>query len=339
MKENHMKKLYEEAVMVRKVRQYLKNMSKSVEKNEERLRLISSTLEHSASSNTLKRKPSPCNSLGGSVSSINALNNSSTSMAATAKPALFGAHSPDAVKKLLALSETKVKTVKNSSSSTSVPLSHIANARHTPNNHSNLTSTSSLSSVTNIQHNQNNHNMSATTLSPSVPLSPKSKTRTMSNSQPMNKFNAGIPLSSESSSVSTIKLNGKYAIDGSYPANSQSTHSTSHPTTNATQHTAKTNITALQQQTDTDSGRASMASNVDQDQCSPTFQQKAYLLNKYMSSNEHLAKSSAARYKQEMTMNNGKSNSQMVSIKKEMTNSQTASSNHSGEEEDQVSAV
>lgn len=93
------------------------------------------------------------------------------------------------------------------------------------------------------------------------------------------------------------------------------------------------------EQTDTDSGQASMASNVYQDQCSPTFQQKAFLLNKYMSSNEQLAKSSPARYKQEMVLNNGKSNSQMVSIKKEMTNSQTASSNHSGNEEDQVSAV
>jgi len=347
IKENHVKKLYEEAVMVRKVRQYLNGMAKSIEKNEERLRVISSTLEHSASSNTLKRKPSPCNSLGGSVSSINALSN--VSMANAAKPALFGAHSPDAVKKLLALSESKVKTVKNSSSSTSVPLSHIANARNTPlnSNHSNLTSTSSLSSVSNIQHNNNNNNnnninqnMSATTISPSVHLSPKSKSRTISNSQPMNKFSVGsIPLSSESSSVSTIKLNGKYAIDGTYPP--QSTH-TSHPTTN--QNTLKTNIAALQQQIDTDSGRASMASNVDQDQCSPTFQQKAYLLNKYIGSNEKnlsLAQQQQpqSRYKQEMMLNNGKGNSQMLSIKKEMTNSQTASSSHSGEEEDQVSAV
>ena len=62
--------------MVRKVRHYLGNISKNIEKNEERLRLISSTLEHSASVNTLRRKPSPNNSLGGSVSSINGLNNS-----------------------------------------------------------------------------------------------------------------------------------------------------------------------------------------------------------------------------------------------------------------------
>lgn len=76
IKADHIKKLYEEAVMVRKVRHYLNNMSKNIERNEQRLRLISSTLEHSTSGHTLKRKPSPNSSLGGSVSSINALNNS-----------------------------------------------------------------------------------------------------------------------------------------------------------------------------------------------------------------------------------------------------------------------
>ena len=63
--------------MVRKVRHYLNGLSKNIEKNEERLRMISSALEHSVSVNTtLRRKPSPNNSLGGSVSSINGLNNS-----------------------------------------------------------------------------------------------------------------------------------------------------------------------------------------------------------------------------------------------------------------------
>ena len=63
--------------MVRKVRHYLNSLSKNIEKNEERLRMISSALEHSVSVNTtLRRKPSPNNSLGGSVSSINGLNNS-----------------------------------------------------------------------------------------------------------------------------------------------------------------------------------------------------------------------------------------------------------------------
>ena len=61
--------------MVRKVRHYLNNITKNIEKSETRLRLISSTLEHSTSGNTLKRRPSPNSSLGGSVSSINALNN------------------------------------------------------------------------------------------------------------------------------------------------------------------------------------------------------------------------------------------------------------------------
>jgi Rap guanine nucleotide exchange factor 2 len=74
---DHVKKLYEESVMVRKVRHYLNSIFKNIERNEERLRLISSTLEHSTSGNTLKRKPSPNSSLGGSLSSINALNNSS----------------------------------------------------------------------------------------------------------------------------------------------------------------------------------------------------------------------------------------------------------------------
>lgn len=63
--------------MVRKVRHYLNNMSKNIERNEERLRMISSALEHSVAGNTtLRRRPSPNNSLGGSVSSINGLNNS-----------------------------------------------------------------------------------------------------------------------------------------------------------------------------------------------------------------------------------------------------------------------
>lgn len=77
IKADYVKKLYEESVMVRKVRHYLNGLSKNIEKNEERLRMISSALEHAVSVNTtLRRKPSPNNSLGGSVSSINGLNNS-----------------------------------------------------------------------------------------------------------------------------------------------------------------------------------------------------------------------------------------------------------------------
>ena len=76
IKQDHVKKLYEESVMVRKVRHYLNSIQKNIATNEERLRLISSTLENSTSVNTLRRKPSPNSSLGGSVSSINGLNNS-----------------------------------------------------------------------------------------------------------------------------------------------------------------------------------------------------------------------------------------------------------------------
>ena len=73
-----------QSVMVRKVRHYLNNIAKSIEKNEERLRIISSTLEHAPvppatqQLNTLRRRPSPKNSLGGSVSSMNGLNMSNT---------------------------------------------------------------------------------------------------------------------------------------------------------------------------------------------------------------------------------------------------------------------
>jgi hypothetical protein len=37
---------------------------------------------------------------------------------------------------------------------------------------------------------------------------------------------------------------------------------------------------AVVSNSEADSGRASMASNNDQDQCSPTFQQKAFILNR-----------------------------------------------------------
>jgi hypothetical protein len=77
MKNDNIKRLYEESVMVRKVRHYLKNLTKNIERNEERLRLISSSLEHSAiNSNTLRRRPSPSHSHAGSISSITGLNNS-----------------------------------------------------------------------------------------------------------------------------------------------------------------------------------------------------------------------------------------------------------------------
>ena len=221
---DHVKKLYEEAVMVRKVRHYLNNMAKNIEKNEERLRLISSTLEHSTSGNTLKRKPSPSSSLGGSLSSINALNSSNnlhnisngssigggtstlagisagngTLLNNNQKNAIFGAHSPDAVKKLLALSETKVKTVKNSTSSTSMPLASAATASATTHHMSNSRSMLSGSSTGMAHSNSSLLNGGAGgNISPATPLSPRAKMRSTSNSQPL-KYNhnfSAIPLS------------------------------------------------------------------------------------------------------------------------------------------------
>ncbi len=191
--------------MVRKVRHYLTIISKNIEKNEERLRLISSTLEHSTSVNTLRRKPSPSNSLGGSLSSINGLNSShninnlstNSSLGTNSNPsgnknttALFGTHSPDAVKKLLSLSETKVKTVKVSVSSTSVPLSQLSNSRVSNTSASNTNPNSSL-------------NERSTVFSPTTHLSPKAKHRSVSSSQPLNKFSHCVPLSTECSSKAT----------------------------------------------------------------------------------------------------------------------------------------
>jgi hypothetical protein len=86
-------------------------------------------------------------------------------------------------------------------------------------------------------------------------ISPKTQKRSISSSQPLNKYHQSnyiVPLSSESSSVSTIKLNGKF---------------------DTTQSIAQTNpILAATMSIDGDSGRASMASNIDSDQqYSPLF--------------------------------------------------------------------
>lgn len=306
VKADHIKKMYEEAVMVRKVRHYLAQMSRLVEKNEERLRLISSTLEHSTNGpgnngssgggggggNTLKRnpqsatnhhlhhhhiKPSPNSSLGGSVSSINAaLNLSGTTTTgvtssgngplAANKAALFGAHSPDAVKKLLALSETKVKTVKSSSSSSSVPLSQLAttSSSRLPLN----TSTSSVLAQP-IQQQQQ-----TSTVSPTVPLSPKSKNRAVCSSQPLNGAanTTNTANAKNGGGAESVRLNKAAAADKSKP-------NTSEKTTTAAA-AAPVNGKLLTNGVEADSGRASMASNVDQEQCSPTFQQRAFVLNR-----------------------------------------------------------
>ena len=152
-----------------------------------------------------------------------------------------GTHSPDAVKKLLALSETKVKTVKNSASSTSVPISHMAHSISASN--SRLLLNTSGNAASNQAVNSSNvsiSNYSAHDSSNFTQISPKTTTtttttshkhRSVSSSQPINsqhiinnKYNtshnsnssnnnsSNIALSSESSSVSTIKLSGSLFV-------------------------------------------------------------------------------------------------------------------------------
>lgn len=257
--------------MVRKVRHYLNSISKDgyIEKDEERLRAISSTLEsNSTSVNTLRRKPSPNNSLGGSVSSINGLNNSHNAHNMSNRSsisnnknsnALFGTHSPDAVKKLLSLSETKVKSVKGSVSSTSVPLSHLSNSRllnaSTSSNNSNLSS----------------NNMKIENVSPTTPLSPKTKNRSISSSQPLNKHTYS---TSNGTSANTSKL-GKYSTADTYSNNTtnvlQIASGASQSQVGIKSHTAVVHQPAHLSNIEGDSGRASMASNNEQEQCSPTI--------------------------------------------------------------------
>ena len=108
--------------------------------------------------------------------------------------------------------------MKNSASSTSVPISHmgatISNSRlvlNTSNGNSSNVSISNYSAHDSTSHSNSN-----------IIISPKSKHRSVSSSQPitankyissnsnnnMNGNNSSIALSSESSSVSTIKLSG-----------------------------------------------------------------------------------------------------------------------------------
>lgn len=227
---------------------------------------------------------------------------------------LLGAHSPDAVKKLLSLSETKqVKTVKPSASSSNVPISHFSNSRLLLNTSGNSThgcansgsgggnthntSNISITSTGNYLPNENSTNVNI--------LSPKSKHRSLSSSQPIttnlttnntqkqNNTYSSIPLSSESSSVSTIKLSGKLIVDSSTAysstpsTNIMSTNYANTSKSKSTIHITNTNVTvtggvgtAAVVSSEADSGRASMASNIDQDQCSPTFQPRAFTINR-----------------------------------------------------------
>jgi hypothetical protein len=333
------------SVMVRKVRHYLNHLTKSIERNEERLRMISSTLEHSTSGHTLKRRLSPNNSMGGSINSINALNNSSHNIHNVSNSgvglnslsnsisagngalhthqktiSLFGklirgnslfetkmlfnninliqiekgAQSPESYRKLLALSETKVKTVKNSQSSTSMPLSHHLNTSisgrspRAPSGNGNVMNTSTSSSSVII----NNSNSKIST-PPSAPLSPKN--RSMSSSQSLATGNSSsntatpITIAETVSMATSVKLNGKYTPDiatGGVTSVGVVNHTTSMGNQNSSMVVKSNTIAGIQQQVPTingaeaDSGRASMASNVDQDQCSPMFHQRAFILNK-----------------------------------------------------------
>lgn len=297
--------------MVRKVRHYLNSIFKDIEKDEERLRAISSTLENTTSVNTLRRKPSPSNSLGGSVSSINGLNNShnahnisNRSSISTNKNsnALFGTHSPDAVKKLLSLSETKVKSVKGSVSSTSVPLSHLSNSRllnaSTSSNNSNLSS----------------NNIKIESISPTTPLSPKTKNRSISSSQPLNKQNHSVP-AQNGTSTNTSK-HGKYSTADTYSNNPTSVLQTASVTPQS-QVVIKSHAPVVHQPAhltniEGDSGRESMASNNEQEQSSPTFTQRNQLSrNKNSvnmdSSNSTISHSQYFQQSQEMNINQAKS--------------------------------
>lgn len=187
---------------------------------------------------------------------------------------MFGAHSPDAVKKLLALSETKVKTVKSSASSTSVPLA------------ANTTSRSMLSSSANsnssLQSHHLNGGINGGNVSPATPLSPRIKKQPVKHHNQHNSNNTNnnnnFALSSESSSVSTIKLNDSYPTavipSSNYSLNTHLSTANGAARVKANGHQSNN--------CEADSGRASMASNVDQDQCSPTFQHRAFILNRCM---------------------------------------------------------
>jgi hypothetical protein len=96
-----------------------------------------------------------------------------------------------------------------------------------------------------------------------------------------------------------------------------------------------------------------MASNVDQDQCSPTFQQRAFILNRYeqqqqqpiikstkvnINTQSHYPKLAPNHNQQEMLINKSSSTSSTPNLIKK-TNDILNGQNSLEEEEDQVSAV
>merc|ERR1711963_1309524 len=163
------KRMFEEAQMVRRVKAYLKNMK--VITDEEKLLAMSMECEppsggiQIAQPSLRKRNPSPTPSAVSSTSSglsekkIN--NNTHGGSASSLHPPKFGAAGPQAVKKLLALSETSKARPKAILPSTPSPLSkgHVphssnASAHQGQNHHHSLTNsvdlTAESSSVTSL---------------------------------------------------------------------------------------------------------------------------------------------------------------------------------------------
>lgn len=299
IKADNIKKLYEESVMVRKVRHYLNNLSKTIELNEERLRMLSSNLEHSASANsnlgaqTLRRRGlSPNSSIGGSVNSINAALNTSTNNITggisagngslttfnqTSAINLFGVQSPESYRKLLALSETKIKTVKNSSSS------HHINSNVSKNSSSSSTSSSpraafSMSTNPSVGNNSQTSN-NKSVMSPTNANGMANKNRSMSSTQPLAKLYS---LNNTDSTIASTARNGKYSNTGVVVGIGSSGSATQLGVSNNAVVKSTTLASISQGQNgESDSGRASMASNVDQEQNnSPLLQQRALILNK-----------------------------------------------------------
>ena len=186
-----------------------------------------------------------------------------------------------------------------------MPLASAAAASATTHHMSNSRSMLSGSSTGMAHSNSSllNGGAGAGNISPATPLSPRAKMRSTSNSQPI-KYNhnfSAIPLSNESSSVSTIKLNDSYSNNNNshHQNNGGGSMASVIPSSNYSLNTnakIKSNgmpphhmtvgmvgavlNTNSNNSSEADSGRASMASNIDQDQCSPTFQQRAFILNR-----------------------------------------------------------
>jgi hypothetical protein len=172
-----------------------------------------------------------------------------------------GVHSPDAVKKLLSLSENgsnKGKVIKNSSSSTSVPLSAHINGVTVSNSNISLSNSVSASS-TSSNHFKNNtngtHRLSVTNLT---------------NHKSHNSNNKTIKMT-PSPIIAKVKINGTPSSAAVIALNSNNSNNTQ---------------LSSERERESDSGRDSMTSNVEQHlhqdlHSSPTLNNtRAYILNR-----------------------------------------------------------